>query len=74
MKFFQQDGQTPLGQACAQGLTDVVAELVRRHAYVNTVDKVNIYILFKSFELYFCLFRMVIPFFSLLLKVEKKIV
>jgi hypothetical protein len=30
-----------LSHACAQGLTDVVAELVRRHAYVNTVDKVS---------------------------------
>ena len=30
-----------MSHACAQGLTDVVAELVRRHAYVNTVDKVK---------------------------------
>ncbi len=30
-----------MSHACAEGLTDVVAELVRRHAYVNTVDKVN---------------------------------
>ena len=39
--FFDQDGQTPLSHACAEGLTDVVAELVQRHAYVNTVDKVS---------------------------------
>jgi ankyrin repeat protein len=38
--FFDQGGQTPLSHACAEGLTDVVAELVQRHAYVNTVDKV----------------------------------
>ncbi|CAF1241410.1 unnamed protein product [Adineta ricciae] len=39
IKIQDKDGQTPLSHACAQGLTDVVAELVRRHAYVNTVDK-----------------------------------
>jgi hypothetical protein len=33
-----------LNHACAEGLTDVVAELVRRHAYVNTVDKVPVMI------------------------------
>ena len=31
-----------MSHACAQGLTDVVGELVRRHAYVNTVDKVRL--------------------------------
>ena len=36
----KKDGQTALSHACAQGLTDVVSELVQRHAYVNTVDKV----------------------------------
>ncbi|CAF3023680.1 unnamed protein product [Rotaria socialis] len=39
IKVQDKDGQTPLSHACAQGLTDVVAELVRHHAYVNTVDK-----------------------------------
>ncbi|CAF3900552.1 unnamed protein product [Rotaria sp. Silwood2] len=39
IKVQDKDGQTPLSHACAQGLTDVVAELVRHHAYVNTVDR-----------------------------------
>ena len=39
---FFYDLQTPLSYACAEALTDVVAELVHRHAYVNTVDKVNL--------------------------------
>ncbi len=40
MNWFQKDEQKPLNRACAEGLSDVVGELVRRHAYVNTVDKV----------------------------------
>ncbi|CAF0782612.1 unnamed protein product [Rotaria sordida] len=39
IKVQDKDGHTPLSHACAQGLTDVVAELVRHHAYVNTVDR-----------------------------------
>jgi ankyrin repeat protein len=64
-KLFK-DGQTPLSHACAEGLTDVVAELVRRHAYVNTVDKVYFIMNFVCIEISSMIYlsRMVIPFFS----------
>ncbi|CAF0763759.1 unnamed protein product [Rotaria sordida] len=48
IKIQDKDGQTPLNHACAQGLTDVVAELVQRHAYVNTVDKNGDPVLFSA--------------------------
>ncbi|CAF2870557.1 unnamed protein product [Rotaria sp. Silwood2] len=48
IKIQDKDGETPLSHACAQGLTDVVAELVQRHAYVNTVDKNGDPVLFAA--------------------------
>ncbi|CAF0790019.1 unnamed protein product [Adineta steineri] len=48
IKIQDKDGQTPLSHACAQGMTDVVAELIRRHAYVNTVDKNGDPVLFSA--------------------------
>ena len=37
-----------MSYACAQGMTNVVAELVRRHAYVNTVNKSGDPVLFSA--------------------------
>ncbi|CAF3458151.1 unnamed protein product [Rotaria sp. Silwood1] len=48
IKIQDKDGETPLSHACAQGLTDVVVELVQRHAYVNTVDKNGNPVLFSA--------------------------